>query len=90
LPDGYVQVRDHQFSRSPTGIILEHDLVMARSLGRRLHPHERVHHLNGIRHDNRHENLELWTVAHPVGQRVEDLIGFCLAFLGQYRPELLK
>lgn len=41
------------------GYVLEHRLVMARSLGRPLLPHESVHHIDGDRKNNRLSNLQL-------------------------------
>lgn len=51
----------------------EHRLVMERTLRRKLRRGETVHHKNGIRDDNRPENLELWATHHSHGQRVADL-----------------
>ena len=61
--------------------VMEHRVVMAEHLGRALLPHENVHHKNGIRDDNRIENLELWSTSQPYGQRVEDKIAWAQDFL---------
>ena len=62
-------------------IMKEHRRVMAKHLGRELLPSETVHHKNGIRDDNRIENLELWDKSQPYGQRVSDKISWAIAFL---------
>lgn len=66
-PDGYVKVKING------RILAEHRLVMAEKLGRPLRTGESVHHINGIRHDNLPENLELWASPHRFGQRAHEI-----------------
>jgi hypothetical protein len=70
---GYIQIKHNgQW-------VMEHRLAMEQTLGRPLLKTDRVHHMNGVRDDNRPENLELWTVDHkdPPGVRVSDLPPHC-------------
>lgn len=68
--------------------IFEHRYVMEQALGRKLLPGENVHHKNGVRHDNRLENLELWVISQPCGQRVPDLVAWAYEILKRYERPL--
>lgn len=89
-PKNYIlkYVTDHPYLKD--GNQFEHRVVMSEALGRPLLPLENVHHKNGDRHDNRIENLEIWSTAQPSGQRIEDKIDYALEILAQYAPEYLK
>ena len=83
-PAGYLkeQRKGHPLA-DRNGYVMQHRLVMEEVLGRQLEVHERVHHKNGVRDDNRPENLELWTTKHkdPAGVRQVDHVRFLLSQL---------
>lgn len=84
--DGYVLLwaPDHPDAYKPSNRIPEHRVVMEEMLGRRLLPGENVHHKNGVRHDNRPGNLELWVTHQPRGQRPEDLLIWAREIIERY------
>jgi len=87
--DGYrIRYVPNHSNSNPSGAIPEHILVMSNILGRPLLKDETVHHKNGVRDDNRIENLELWTKSHPYGQRVEDKIVWAKEILALYEPQI--
>ena len=59
--DGYVYeyAPEHPDAHKGKGYVLQHRLVMERTLGRRLSSAELVHHINEVKDDNHPDNLEI-------------------------------
>ena len=83
---GNIDPRGYERFSSNGEIIWAHRFVMERILGRKLTTEETVHHRNGVRHDNRPENLELWSGKHPRGARVSEQVAWAQEILAKHKP----
>lgn len=86
----YIHVPGHPRATRTGGRVLEHIVVMEEKEGRPLRPGENVHHINGVKDDNRPENLQLWSTSQPAGQRIEDKTAWAKEWLALYEPEALN
>lgn len=86
---GWITKNGYKKIRVNARTVLEHRHVMELVLQRPLRPEETVHHINGIRDDNRVANLELHSSKHAPGQKVSDKIAYAKDILRLYEPTAL-
>lgn len=79
LKSGYVRVHV-----APCLYKFEHVVVMEQHLGRHLVYGETVHHINGVKNDNRLLNLELWCKPQPSGIRASDALAWAREIVARY------
>ncbi len=84
-PEGYILIYNATHPNSNVnGCIFQHIFVMSEHLKRPIKKGESIHHINGVRDDNRLENLEIWHRSHPPGQRLNEKIEWAKNFLEEY------
>jgi len=99
---GYRVLYRPEHSTNKSGSALEHRVMAAEFLGRKLAETEHIHHRNGSRHENSigpcllrsrcdcttYHNLELWSKSQPPGQRVADKIRWAKELLQFYGEQM--
>lgn len=66
IHDGYIMEKSKDHPNAINHFVRQHRLVMEKEIGRYLETNELVHHINGIKSDNRIENLKILTISEHI------------------------
>jgi hypothetical protein len=73
--NGYIEIyKPNHPNYTQRGYVLEHRLIVEKYIGRYLEKFEDVHHINGIKNDNRIDNLKILT--HSEHTRINNPVSF--------------
>lgn len=83
----YVKQKGHPRALKAGDYVLEHILVAEKVIGRYLRPDEIVHHINGIKDDNRPENLYITNLAEHTRMHNDGVSHLVTSNLDNYKTE---
>jgi hypothetical protein len=81
---GYTNANGYRMIRRDGKSVPEHRVIMEEHTDKKLLPKQNIHHINGVKDDNRISNLEIWDTSQPSGQRIPDKVQHAKEMMVRY------